>query len=197
MDFLSPDAREHFDHVLAGLQDLAIPYTLNPRLVRGLDYYCLTAFELTCSHLGAQNAVGAGGRYDTLVEMLGGPPTPAVGFAAGLERISLMLPDGMLPPGIPRVYVAAFGPRGRGEGVKLLDVLRQAGVVAETDFRSTTLKAHLRQADRLGCLYAILLGDDEAATGTVIVRNMITKAQEPVSLKHVPAHLSERLQSSS
>jgi len=89
MDYLSPDAREHFEQVLAGLQALAIPYTLNPRLVRGLDYYCLTAFELTCSHLGAQNAVGAGGRYDTLVETLGGPPTPAIGFAAGLERICL------------------------------------------------------------------------------------------------------------
>jgi histidyl-tRNA synthetase len=197
MDYLSPDAREHFEQVLAGLQALAIPYTLNPRLVRGLDYYCLTAFELTCSHLGAQNAVGAGGRYDTLVETLGGPPTPAIGFAAGLERISLMLPEGSLPLPIPRIYVAAFGSRGSIEGLKLLDVLRQSGVPAETDFRSTTLKAHLRQADRLGCLYSILLGDDEVATGTVIVRNMTTKAQEPVSLKSVPTHLSERLHSSS
>jgi len=197
MDYLSPDAREHFEQVLAGLQALAIPYTLNPRLVRGLDYYCLTAFELTCSHLGAQNAVGAGGRYDTLVETLGGPPTPAIGFAAGLERICLMLPEGSLPPPIPRIYVAAFGSRGSIEGLKLLDVLRQSGVPAETDFRSTTLKSHLRQADRLGCLYSILLGDDEVATGTVIVRNMTTKAQEPVSLKSVPTHLSERLQSSS
>ena len=195
MDFLSPGAREHFDRVLAGLQALAIPYTLNPRLVRGLDYYCLTAFELTCSHLGAQNAVGAGGRYDTLVETLGGPPTPAVGFAAGLERIALLLPEGTYPHQTPRVYVAAFGTRGTVEGFRLLDVLRQAGVAAETDFRSTTLKSHLRQADRLGCIYAVLLGDDEASTGTVIVRNMTTKVQESVSLKGLPAHLSERLQS--
>ena len=141
--------------------------------------------------------MGAGGRYDTLVETLGGPPTPAIGFAAGLERICLMLPEGSLPPPIPRIYVAAFGSRGSIEGLKLLDVLRQSGVPAETDFRSTTLKSHLRQADRLGCLYSILLGDDEVATGTVIVRNMTTKAQEPVSLKSVPTHLSERLQSSS
>jgi histidyl-tRNA synthetase len=197
MDFLSPDARGHFDRVLAGLHTLAIPYTLNPRLVRGLDYYCLTAFELTCSHLGAQNAVGAGGRYDTLVETLGGPPTPAVGFAAGLERISLMLPEGSHPAQIARVYVAAFGSRGTVEGLKLLDVLRQSGIVAETDFRSTTLKAHLRQADRLDCLYAVLLGDDEAATGTVILRNMTTKVQEPVSLTSVPARLSDRIRFSS
>ncbi len=195
MDFLSPGAREHFDRVLAGLQALTIPYTLNPRLVRGLDYYCLTAFELTCLHLGAQNAVGAGGRYDTLVETLGGPPTPAVGFAAGLERIALLLPEGTYPHQTPRVYVAAFGTRGTVEGFRLLDVLRQAGVAAETDFRSTTLKSHLRQADRLGCKYAVLLGDDEASTGAVIVRNMTTKVQESVSLNGLPAHLSERLQS--
>ncbi len=197
LDFLSRDAREHFDRVQAGVQALGIPYTVNPRLVRGLDYYGLTAFELTCSHLGAQNAVGAGGRYDTLVETLGGPPTPAVGFAAGLERISLLLPEGSLPPLIRRVYVAAFGERGTREGLKLLDVLRQSGIPGETDYRSTTLKSHLRQADRLGCLYSILLGDDEVATETVIVRNMTTKAQEPVPLSTVPAYLSERLGSGS
>ena len=90
---LSPQAKSHFDEVLSTLAVLDIPWRLNPRLVRGLDYYCLTAFEITSSHLGAQNAVGAGGRYDGLVELLGGPETPAVGFAAGLERIAMMLPE--------------------------------------------------------------------------------------------------------
>ena len=92
-DHLSPEARAHFDQVLAGLVAIGIPYRLNPRLVRGLDYYCLTSFEITSTHLGAQNAVGAGGRYDGLVETLGGPSVPAVGFALGLERVSLMLPE--------------------------------------------------------------------------------------------------------
>ena len=97
IDHLSPEARTHFDQVLAGLAAIGIPYRLNPRLVRGLDYYCLTSFEITSTHLGAQNAVGAGGRYDGLVETLGGPSVPAVGFALGLERVSLMLPEASRP----------------------------------------------------------------------------------------------------
>lgn len=111
VDALSPEARAHFDRVTSGLQALGIPFHLNHRLVRGLDYYCLTAFEVTCSHLGAQNAVGAGGRYDGLVEQLGGPAVPAVGFAVGLERIALMLPEESAIGATPRVYVAAFGTR--------------------------------------------------------------------------------------
>ncbi|HPV83088.1 MAG TPA: His/Gly/Thr/Pro-type tRNA ligase C-terminal domain-containing protein, partial [Nitrospira sp.] len=160
---------------------------------RGLDYYCLTAFEVTCSHLGAQNAVGAGGRYDGLVEQLGGAAVPAVGFAVGLERIALMLPETFLVPSIPRVYVAAFGTQAAEAGFVLLDELRQAGVPADMDFRSTSLKAHLRQADRLGALYTILLGDDEVAKGTATVRNMQTKSQEDVSLHDLAGTFRSRL----
>ena len=186
---LSPEAKVHFDQVLAGLAALGIPYRLNPRLVRGLDYYCLTAFELTSSHLGAQNAVGAGGRYDGLVEVLGGPRTPAVGFAVGLERISLMLPDQSLPPAAPSVYVASFGSDGAPAGVLLLEQLRRAGVAAQSDYRANTLKAHLRQADRANCRFAVLLGDDEVNRGSAVVRNMETKAQEDVSIPDLPRYL--------
>lgn len=185
---LSPDAKSHFDRVLAALTSLGIPYCVNPRLVRGLDYYCLTAFEITSSHLGAQNAVGAGGRYDGLVEVMGGPKTPAVGFAVGLERISLMLPDECIPPLPPSVYVAAFGPEGSPAGVLLLDDLRQAGITAVSDYRSSTLKAHLRQADRANCRFAVLLGDDEVRRGSAVVRNMQTKAQEDIPLPEIPSH---------
>lgn len=187
---LSPEAKEHFDEVVQGLSALAIPYRLNPRLVRGLDYYCLTAFEITSTHLGAQNAVGAGGRYDGLVEVLGGPTTPAVGFAVGLERISLMLPGQSLPPAVPSVYVAAFGPEGGPRGVRLLETLRRAGVSAQSDYRASTLKAHLRQADRAGCRYAILLGDDEAKGNSVVVRDMETKRQETVPLPSLLQHFA-------
>jgi histidyl-tRNA synthetase len=195
LDFLSPAARAHFDEVLDGLQALDIPYVINHRLVRGLDYYCLTAFELTCSHLGSQNAVGAGGRYDGLVATLGGPPTPAVGFAAGLERIALLLPETVLPAAPQRVYVAAFGEKGSRAGLILLDELRRSGIQADMDVRSSTLKAHLRQADRLGSTYAVILGDDEAAGGLVLLRNMTSKSQESISLSALSQVLGERLRS--
>ena len=189
LSHISAEAKAHFDHVKAGLTTLHISYQLNPRLVRGLDYYCLTAFEITSSHLGAQNAVGAGGRYDGLVEVLGGPKTPAVGFAAGLERISLMLPQHRLQPAFPSVYVAAFGPLGGPAGVLLLDKLRNNGISAVSDFRATTLKAHLRQADRARCRYAVLLGDDEVTRGSAIVRDMDTKIQRDISVLQIPEHL--------
>jgi histidyl-tRNA synthetase len=185
---LSPEAKSHFDEVLSILGTIGIPSRLNPRLVRGLDYYCLTAFEITSSHLGAQNAVGAGGRYDGLVELLGGPAVPAVGFAAGLERIAMMLPEGSLPPSLPSVYVAAFGSEGNSAGVRLLDALRLAGLSAYTDYRANTLKAHLRQADRSGCRFAVLLGDDEAKSESAVVRNMDSKAQETIAMADLPRY---------
>lgn len=185
---LSPTAKSHFDEVLSILTALGIPFRINPRLVRGLDYYCLTAFEITSSHLGAQNAVGAGGRYDGLVELLGGSSTPAVGFAAGLERIAMMLPEQSLPPVPMSVYIAAFGSLGSPAGVRLLDALRKAGISAHTDYRATTLKGHLRQADRSGCRFAVLLGDDEATTGSAVVRNMDSKAQDTVAVADIPRY---------
>lgn len=194
--YLSPEAKAHFDQVLSGLTSLNISTQLNPRLVRGLDYYCLTAFEITSSHLGAQNAVGAGGRYDGLVELMGGPKTPAVGFAAGLERIAMMLPDQSLPDSAPSVYVASFGSEGEPAGLLVLDTLRRAGVPAQSDYRSHTLKAHLRQADRAKCRFALLLGDDEARAGSVVVRDMVTKAQDTVPLPDLPRYFLSRISGS-
>lgn len=188
---MSDVAATYFRQVLSGLDALGIPYHLNHRLVRGLDYYCLTTFEVTTTALGAQNAVGAGGRYDGLVETLGGPKTPAVGFAVGIERISLMLPESLHPEsaGSRTVYIAAFGDQASQSGLTILHDLRRRGIRAVTDFRSGTLKAHLRQADRYGCRYSLILGEDELAKGAVIFRDMVTKAQEEIPL---PA-LSERI----
>ena len=196
-DHLSPDAHAHFDQVLAGLLAIGIPYRLNPRLVRGLDYYCLTSFEITSTHLGAQNAVGAGGRYDGLVKTLGGPSVPAIGFAVGLERVSLMLPEASLSSlNECLYYVAAFGKEGIKLGFVLLDELRGVGISAQCDYRATTLKGHLRQADRSKCRYAILLGDDEAARGSVILRNLESKAQEELPLVGLTSLLKTRTFSS-
>jgi histidyl-tRNA synthetase len=192
-DHLSPEAHTHFNQVLAGLVAIGVPYRLNPRLVRGLDYYCLTSFEITSTHLGAQNAVGAGGRYDGLVETLGGPSIPAVGFAVGLERVSLMLPWTSLSSLDECLYyVAAFGEAGTRLGLVLLDELRKIGISAQSDYRATTLKAHLRQADRSKCRYAILLGDDEAGRGFVILRNLESKAQEELPLAGLSSLLKAR-----
>ena len=192
---MSEPATTYFSKVLEGLQAIGIPYQLNHRLVRGLDYYCLTTFEVTTTSLGAQNAVGAGGRYDGLVETLDGPKTPAVGFAVGIERISLMLPESLTPPSIGNktVYVAAFGERAALHGLKILQELRLAGVRAVTDFRSATLKAHLRQADRYACRYALILGDDELDKGTAILRNMETKEQQDLPLSTLVSTLSTRI----
>jgi histidyl-tRNA synthetase len=183
---------------LSGLDQIHIPYSLNYRLVRGLDYYNLTTFEVTAMNLGAQNAVGAGGRYDGLVETLSGPSTPAVGFAVGLERIAILLPESALQtaPADVVVYVAGFGEQGSGAGLSALEDLRSCGIAAMSDFRSSTLKAHLRQADRLGCSFTLILGDDEVQKGTVILRNMVTKHQYDIPLSSIPGSIQPLLGSS-
>jgi histidyl-tRNA synthetase len=186
-DSLSEAARSYFTRVLSGLDVIKIPYSLNHRLVRGLDYYNLTTFEVTATNLGAQNAVGAGGRYDGLVETLGGPSTPAVGFAVGLERMSMLLPESAIrkTPEQVTVYVAGFGDRGTVAGLTALEELRLAGLQAVSDFRSSTLKAHLRQADRLRSRYTLIIGDDEVVKGSGVLRDMETKVQHDVSLSTV------------
>ena len=192
-DFLSPSSKEHFDRVLQGLQALAIPYSINPRLVRGLDYYSMTTFEVSCSALGAQNAIGAGGRYDDLFETLGGTPTPAVGFAIGLDRVILALPEATLPAREPWIFVASFGEKGRPAGLSLLDSLRSKHVKADTDYNASTLKTLLRSADRLGAPYVVILGDDEVTNNQVILRNMATKEQENYPLDVASSAILSRL----
>ena len=192
-DFLSASSKDHFERVLQGLQALAVPYSINPRLVRGLDYYSMTTFEVSCSALGAQNAIGAGGRYDGLFETLGGVPTPAVGFAIGLERVILALPDSTLPTPEPWVFVAAFGEKGRQAGFALLDSLRSNHVKADTDYTASTLKNLLRSADRLNAPYVAIVGDDEVANNQVILRNMTTKEQEIHPLDTASSSILTRL----
>jgi len=185
IDHLSPPSASHFREVLQNLTHLKIPYTIDHRLVRGLDYYSMTTFEVTSPSLGAQNTIGAGGRYDGLIEILGGPPTPAVGFAIGLDRVSLLLPDTSIPPPSPLVFVAGFGKAGQGAGVNLLQEIRNAGITADTDYRSSTLKNLLHSADRLSASITVILGDTEAEKGTVILRDMVTKKQEEIPLSTV------------
>lgn len=184
-DHLSLESATHFQSVLDELTSIGIPFTLNYRLVRGLDYYSRTTFEITSPHLGAQSTIGAGGRYDGLVELLQGPSTPAIGFAVGLERVALLLPEQVSSPQPPLFFVAGFGKEAKPIAFKLLHELREAGIRADTDYKSANLKSLLRSADKLGASYAIILGDDEARSQTVIIRNMTTKTQELMKLEEI------------
>ncbi len=190
-DHLSLESAGHFHHVLNGLTAIGIPFTLNYRLVRGLDYYSRTTFEITSPHLGAQSTIGAGGRYDGLVELLQGPSTPAIGFAVGLERVALLLPERLSATQPPLFFVAGFGKEAKPIAFKLLHELREAGIRADTDYKSVNLKSLLRSADKLGANYAIIIGDDEVGSQTAIVRNMNTKDQEFIKLEEI----TQRIQS--
>ncbi len=192
-DYLQEESRDHFQEVLAGLESLHIPYTLNHRLVRGLDYYSMTTFEVTSASLGAQNAIGAGGRYDGLMKTLGGSPTPAIGFAVGLERVILALPESRIPPKSPLVFVASFGKKGFQAGIQILQKLRLAGIQADTDYQASSLKNLLRSANRLGATHTLILGDDEVDHNHITLRNMETKVQKNLPLHsihlQIPIHL--------
>jgi histidyl-tRNA synthetase len=191
--YLGPECIGHFEAVTTALTDVGLRYRLEPRLVRGLDYYTKTAFEFTAEGLGAQNTIAAGGRYDGLVETLGGPPTPAVGFALGIERVLALLPVGSAPaPGLG-VFLAALGEAAGRRLAGLMTTLRDAGIRAETDYDRASLKSQMRKADKLGARFTVILGDDELATHTAVVRDMATKAQHDVALDQLPQFLSERL----
>ena len=135
VDYLSDSSTIHFQAVLNGLRSLNLPFSLNHRLVRGLDYYTRTTFEITSPHLGAQATIGAGGRYDGLVQVLQGPHTPAIGFAVGLERVALLIPENKDHCQDPLFFVAGFGESGKPAAFKLLHTLRHAGIRADTDHK--------------------------------------------------------------
>lgn len=187
--FLGPECVEHFASVRSVLDDVGVAYRLDPRLVRGLDYYTKTAFEFTAEGLGAQNTIAAGGRYDGLVEALGGPPTPGVGFALGIERLTAVLKKGNTGSAVPGLFIATLGePAGR-RVAPLLIQLRDAGIRVETDYDRGSLKSQMRKADKLGARYTLILGDDELAKGMAPLRDMVAKTQTDVSLDQLAVHL--------
>jgi len=186
LDALCGECAEHFRQVRAYLDDLGMAYVLTPRLVRGLDYYTRTVFEFVSPRLGAQDAIGGGGRYDGLVETLGGPPTPAVGFAAGMERLLLALSPGEqeAAPAFD-VYVATLGQAGRRVGVALAEKLRRAGLRVDLDYMGRSLKGQMRQANRLGVPVTLIVGDEEAAAGTIRLRDMRTGEERVVRAEEI------------
>ncbi len=186
-DYLTDEAREFFDRVTAGLDDLGLAYKLNARLVRGLDYYCHTAFEFTTEALGAQGAVLAGGRYDGLIETMGGPATPGVGWAAGIERLAMLLGN---DPAAPRpVVVIPVGGDVEAQAFKITQTLRAAGIVADMGF-SGNLSRRMKRANRLNAAYAVILGEDELARNSATLRDMETGDQEEVAIDALVDRLS-------
>jgi histidyl-tRNA synthetase len=192
LDHLCAACREHFDGLQKHLAALGLEYHVNPRIVRGLDYYTRTAFEIVHDALAAKDTVIGGGRYDGLVEELGGPATPGVGFGAGVERMLLIMEaQNVAPPPAPEiVYVAAIDDAGREAALRVLRDLRCAGIAADTDYAHRSLKAQMKEADRLNCRQAVILGGDELAAGTAMVRDMQSREQKPVAVGELAAALS-------
>lgn len=187
-DCLCEECAEHFAKLKELLTSAGISFTHDPRLVRGLDYYTKTAFEIKYPPLGAQSAVAGGGRYDGLIEEMGGNPTPAVGFATGLERLLLALESQNLLPEKNRsvdAYVVALGETAQTEGFKLLNSLRQQGLSAAMDFAGRSMKAQMKQANKLGAKYSVILGEDEIAEGVVMLRSMEDSSQAKVPMNQV------------
>jgi histidyl-tRNA synthetase len=185
LDFLCSDCRRHFGQVKGLLDELRLPYAVNPRMVRGLDYYTRTAFEVVAGDLGAQNAVCGGGRYDGLAEEIGGPSVPAIGFAIGVERLVMLLPEEKNYLRYPDVFLAALGEEAQRKGFSLAQELRDAGVWVEIDYEGKSLKSQMRKADRLKTPRVIILGEEELKKGQVVFRDMATKAQEEVPFEEI------------
>lgn len=199
LDHLCGACAEHFGLVRAGLDRLELPYAINHRMVRGLDYYTRTTFELLAAGLGAQNAVAAGGRYDGLVADLGGPAVQGVGFAAGLDRILLKLMDVCAPPRpAPVVFFVTRGREGWKAALPLMHALRANGVRVECDVRQGSMKAQMKRADKSGARLVVMLGEDEIHTGKATVKDMAADRdaddkQFRVPWDRIPDELTRRL----
>jgi histidyl-tRNA synthetase len=192
-DFVCTECQKHFDRVKEYLGIAGLTYVLNPRMVRGLDYYTRTAFEVVSYGLGAQNAVTGGGRYDNLFQEIGGPDIPGIGFAVGMERLVSLLPKGRDFFRYPDLFIVALGDETSQEAYRLANQLHLEGIRAELDYEGKSLKSQMRKANKLKARYALILGEDELSRGKVVLRDMEGKSQEEISLSDVLRVLMEKL----
>ena len=196
IDHLCEDCKKHLDTVVQSLNKLRLPHDIDPFLVRGLDYYTKTVFEVTARGLGSQDAIAGGGRYDNLVEQFGGKPTPALGFGSGQNRIiatmeaqNIKFPD---PPSI-QIYIACLSERAASEAFEISYLLRQKGIPTEMSLEGRSLRSQMKTADKLGVRYAIIIGDDEINQGAVILRNMADGQQESVDIQRIVASVEDKI----
>ena len=194
LDHLCEACRNHFDAVQRSLEAFHIPYQTNHRLVRGLDYYTRTTFEVLAQSLGAQDAVAGGGRYDGLVKALGGPDEPGVGFAIGVDRLMVLLADRAAcfeKP--PHLFIAALGPTAQTRAFEWLQGFRMKKIRTEMDFEDRSLKAQMRRADKLEASYVLIVGDSELEKEAALLRDMKTKAQERVPLENLVSSVVNKM----
>lgn len=193
LQYICKDCRDHFQHVQSNLNLFSLSFKVNPLMVRGLDYYTRTAFEVTTEFLGAQNAVVGGGRYDGLIKELGGPDIPGIGFAVGLERLIAMLPVDSAASlrRDPGLFVAALGAEAQQYAFTLCNRLRMKGVLTEMDYLGKGLKSQMKRADKLHCRYALIVGERELSAGKLELRNMATGAQETIDLIGIEATIAD------
>ena len=188
LDYLCDDCRQAFEELKQNLTSLGIEYTIDPNIVRGLDYYTKTAFEFVTTKIGAQGTVCGGGRYDHLVEELGGPPIPGVGFGLGIERLLLLMEANQIEipeAEKPEVFVAVVGEAAKAFGLKLCRELRQKGVIAEMDTLARNIKGQFKYADRLGARYTLVIGEDELTKGVVSLKDMSRSEQREIAIDKI------------
>ena len=193
-DFCCPDCRRHYHAVQELLAPWDLPVQLDPKLVRGLDYYCRTTFEVSAVHLGAQDAVAGGGRYDGLLKTLGGPDLPGIGFAIGLERAALLLGEDRQWETGPFVFFATLGEDARRRAFHWVQSLREQGIPAEMEPEEKSLKSQFRRADKLRASLVVIAGSEELEKGRAIVRIMENKTQEEVPLGELVAFYRNPIQ---
>lgn len=192
-EYLSKEDNLHFSEVKTYLNDLSIPFTLDSNLVRGLDYYTRTTFEITSNTLGAQDAICGGGRYDKLVGSLGGKPSPAVGFATGLERLLLAMGDKneLTNKEIKKIYLISLGDKARSTMIKILNNIRSSGYYVEFDSLRRSLKAQLRESNKLGASITIIIGDQEIEEQCAQIKNLKSGNQESVPFDSIISYIED------
>ena len=197
VDFLCDECREHFEKLKEILDACGVKYRLNPKLVRGLDYYSKTVFEFVSTQIGSQGTVLGGGRYDTLIENLGGPQVPAVGFGSGIERMLLVLENTgkRIPEEAPLgAYIAGLDGEGRKAAFQLCDTLRKTGISAEFDHAERSVKAQFKYAGKVGAKYVVVIGSNELESGEYTLKNMADSTSETVKAERVAEYLAQKLQ---
>ncbi len=196
LDYLCDDCRDAFSDLQKNLKAMGIPFTVDPGIVRGLDYYTKTAFEFVSTDLGAQSTVCGGGRYDNLIEELGGPPIPGVGFGLGIERLLIILDEYDVWPEKESgadAFIAIMGDKAKAEGLALASRLRKQGFSVEIDLLARNFKGQFKYANRLNAAYAIVIGDEEVESGKLTVKDMATSEQTQVDAADIEAYLGERV----